>query len=191
MIRKNLIFLVCLFLSLQYISFVFAEEKEVYEKINPSEFSFNFYGSMKRLHVDSAGNVLDVEGEVDELSLSGNKLALESKALTKIGNDVFIITKDYGKIKVTFNSNGQAKIWLTPKQKKMFKKLLKSEDLLVASEDLLVASQEGHMDVVKELLARGADVNAKTNTGATALSAASQGDHSEIFQLLKKAGAKK
>jgi ankyrin repeat protein len=43
---------------------------------------------------------------------------------------------------------------------------------------------------VQALLAKGADVNAKINDGRTALICASEEGHSEIAQLLIKAGAK-
>ena len=47
------------------------------------------------------------------------------------------------------------------------------------------------ISTVKELLAKGADVNVKTNHGETALYIAKAGGHSEVAQLLIKAGAKK
>jgi ankyrin repeat protein len=46
------------------------------------------------------------------------------------------------------------------------------------------ASFRGHTDVVKALLAKGADVNAKSSDGETALIAASVGDHAEIVKML-------
>jgi len=54
---------------------------------------------------------------------------------------------------------------------------------------LMLASENGHMEVVKVLLAAGADVNVKSRTGNTALSQATEQGHSEIIELLKKAGA--
>jgi ankyrin repeat protein len=44
--------------------------------------------------------------------------------------------------------------------------------------------------VVRALLAAGADVNAKTNNGVTALMIAYNRSEDEVVQLLKEAGAK-
>ena len=48
----------------------------------------------------------------------------------------------------------------------------------------------GHNESVKLLLAKGADVNAKTNIGSTPLMAAKERNHTEIVKLLKMHGAK-
>ena len=58
---------------------------------------------------------------------------------------------------------------------------------------LMAASVKGHQEIVKLLLANGADVNAKANTGDTVLSLVSKfGDKEvkEIKELLISAGAK-
>jgi serine/threonine-protein phosphatase 6 regulatory ankyrin repeat subunit B len=55
---------------------------------------------------------------------------------------------------------------------------------------LILASQNGHKEIVKTLLAKGADVNAKMNDGATALILASKKGYKEIKELLVGAGAK-
>jgi len=48
----------------------------------------------------------------------------------------------------------------------------------------------GHREVVRQLLAAGADVNVKDEKGATALILASVQGHREIAEMLRKAGAK-
>ena len=56
-------------------------------------------------------------------------------------------------------------------------------------EDLLAAARKGDLETIKSLLARGVDVNAKTNYGATALSYASDRGHIEIVKILLEHGA--
>ncbi len=55
---------------------------------------------------------------------------------------------------------------------------------------LMYAVHHGNVDIVKELLAAGADVNLKTTRGDTALKLAQQSSNAEVIQLLKQAGAK-
>jgi uncharacterized protein len=54
---------------------------------------------------------------------------------------------------------------------------------------LMAASQSGHAEVVRALLAAGADVNAKKDYGLTALMLASVKNHSDVVRLLLAAGA--
>jgi hypothetical protein len=54
---------------------------------------------------------------------------------------------------------------------------------------LAAASDECSVDVVKTLLARGLDVNAKTPTGETALGHALRRGHTPVVDLLRQAGA--
>ena len=56
---------------------------------------------------------------------------------------------------------------------------------------LHVSSQSGHLDVVRELLARGANVNAAANTGLTPLFQASFCGRVEVVRALLAAGADK
>ena len=52
------------------------------------------------------------------------------------------------------------------------------------------ASENGHLNVVKFLLANDANVNASTIDGETALQVAEFQGHTDIVQLLKDSGAK-
>ena len=52
------------------------------------------------------------------------------------------------------------------------------------------AAMEGHTSTVQALLAKGADVNAKSKFGSTALRLAKEKEHKEIVRILKEAGAK-
>ena len=51
------------------------------------------------------------------------------------------------------------------------------------------ASWEGHLEVVRALLAAGADVNKSNDYGQTPLSRALAHDHTQIADLLRDAGA--
>lgn len=57
------------------------------------------------------------------------------------------------------------------------------------NEDFRNAAYCGDLLAVKNGIAKGADVNAKNEKGATALMAASQRGYKDVVQLLKKAGA--
>lgn len=60
---------------------------------------------------------------------------------------------------------------------------------LGASTPLMEASQEGHVDIVKFLLERGAKVHAETSTGDTALTYACANGHTLIADILLQCGA--
>ena len=48
----------------------------------------------------------------------------------------------------------------------------------------------GHRDVAELLIVRGANINAKTDKGETAISRAEEKGYKEIVELLRKHGAK-
>lgn len=52
------------------------------------------------------------------------------------------------------------------------------------------AALKGHIDIVRTLLEKGVDVNAKRKNGDTALTEAKKNDHKEIVSMLKEAGAR-
>jgi ankyrin repeat protein len=54
----------------------------------------------------------------------------------------------------------------------------------------MYAAFEGRTEIVKMLLDKGADVNAKDKYGQTALKVAASQDHTLVVDLLKQAGAK-
>ena len=53
---------------------------------------------------------------------------------------------------------------------------------------LIAASEQGHLKAVQVLLARGAKFDAKAANGATALTQASQGGHTEVVRTLARQG---
>ena len=55
----------------------------------------------------------------------------------------------------------------------------------------MMACHNGHLDVMRELLARGANANAAANSGATPLIQASSCGHFEVVRSLLAAGADK
>ena len=52
---------------------------------------------------------------------------------------------------------------------------------------LHIASEMGHLEVVRELLARGANLSLAANDGGTALSRVTAKGHAAIVQLLRAA----
>jgi ankyrin repeat protein len=52
---------------------------------------------------------------------------------------------------------------------------------------LLIASQKGHLEVVRELLSRGANPRAATTNGESALSLATGNGHKAVAKLLRAA----
>jgi ankyrin repeat protein len=54
---------------------------------------------------------------------------------------------------------------------------------------LIDASANGYVSIVRALIAAKADVNIVRNDGATALSVSLKNEHTDVADLLKKAGA--
>ena len=54
---------------------------------------------------------------------------------------------------------------------------------------LYIASLNGHIEVVRELIAKGAQIDMQHNSGASALSLASQNGHIEVVRELIAKGA--
>ncbi len=54
---------------------------------------------------------------------------------------------------------------------------------------LYIASQNGHIDVVKELVASGAQIDLQENTGTSPLYIASQNGHIDVVKELVASGA--
>jgi ankyrin repeat domain-containing protein 17 len=60
---------------------------------------------------------------------------------------------------------------------------------LGASTPLMEAAQEGHADLVKFLLEKGASIDATTSTSDTALTFACANGHTDVVEILLEAGA--
>lgn len=102
-----------------------ASPTDEYRPVDPAELHIVFEAQLTRLSVDSDGNVRAVEGVVTTMSVGDTKIELASDKITMEDTDAFVTTKEYGKIKVTFNSNAQSTFWLTASQKKNLLKLKK------------------------------------------------------------------
>src|SRR5262245_18445811 len=57
------------------------------------------------------------------------------------------------------------------------------------NDDLIAAAKKGDVEAVKSLIAKGANVNTRTNYGATALHFAADRGHLEVIKVLVEAGA--
>jgi hypothetical protein len=104
-----------------------APADEKYEPVDRSELPIDFAAEMSgSVMTDADGNITEFGGgKVVQLALNGNPIDLVSEDLLLEGNEVFIDTKDYGKIKVTFNPNFTVGLWLKPSQKAKLKELMK------------------------------------------------------------------
>lgn len=103
-----------------------AQPQESYTKIDSSDLLFAFVARIKGYTMDSARNLIAVEGVVTEFTLAGKSVDLETDRLVAEGGkpgtaaNIFVLTKKFGKVKVTWDLLGGEEIWLTPSQKKQF-----------------------------------------------------------------------
>lgn len=114
----------------QYIDFPpetirFTKLPETYEKVDPAELRIAFEGAFKSLEVNSSGEVVQINGVVKKLAVGNKPIELETDRVAHENKTAFIVTKSYGKLKVTFDSNAQATFWLTPSQRKRLLALAK------------------------------------------------------------------
>lgn len=65
-----------------------------------------------------------------------------------------------------------------------------AQDIKTNSQDLMVASEEGNIDRLSGLLAKGADVSVTDKNGCTPLTLAAWGGHSDVVDRLLDAGSK-
>ena len=104
--------------TVQYVAYA----GELYEQVDPSELSFTIKDFYYDAIVDSPGVAKPIGREVGEFFCEGHKLELKSKQF----EDGFIVTVDYGKIKIQFSSSlsgSSFALWLTHEQKKALKAL--------------------------------------------------------------------
>lgn len=91
--------------------------REEYERVEPSDLSFAINDFHYDALVDSSGYATPIGGKVGEFLCEGQKLELNSEEF----ENGFIVTKDYGKIKIRFDSSLTGSpsflLWLTPKHK--------------------------------------------------------------------------
>lgn len=101
--------------------------EEKYEQVDPSELQMDFQADIPgEVRWDAEGNVTAFGGgKVTRFTVGGKSIELASDDLLLEDKEVFIVTKDYGRIKVTFNSNFTISLWLKPSQKEKFMELIK------------------------------------------------------------------
>jgi len=98
-----------------------ARADEPYREVDLSDLPFVLSGAASYYEVDADECVVKADLMVKEFSLDGREIELESDKLRRVGCDLFILTENHGKVKVTFDSNANPTLWLTSSQLKNFK----------------------------------------------------------------------
>jgi hypothetical protein len=101
--------------------------KEAYQKVDPSDLSIDFQASMPGNIEWGVDGINKWEGgvKVKKFTVAGKPIELVSDDLQRVGKEVFIETRNYGKFKVRFNSNFKIDLWLKPSQEEQIEELLK------------------------------------------------------------------
>ena len=98
-----------------------AGSADEYKPVDPGELSFELKGGSSRSVITKDGPKT-VGGTVEELLCEGKSIHLASNKF----DGEFLLTKDYGKIKIQFSpslTSSGFTVWLTPKQKEALKAL--------------------------------------------------------------------
>ena len=98
---------------------------ETYELVNLSELPMEFEMGFGAVMVTPGNAIGAMTGHARRLTLAGKEIALVSDQELTVGgtNTPFVVTKDYGKVKVAMNSDWSWTFWLTPSQKAEFMKM--------------------------------------------------------------------
>lgn len=72
--------------------------------------------------IQNASGTGHVEGKVDNVAIGGKPLELSSNEIVNDGSGSWVVTKTYGRIRVSGGSYGMV-VWLTPSQKARLKAL--------------------------------------------------------------------
>ncbi|MGB8888673.1 MAG: ankyrin repeat domain-containing protein [Candidatus Korobacteraceae bacterium] len=102
--------------------------------------------------------------------LRTHKLSVELLEAARVG--------DTAQVEAVLNKGANVNEMLT------YRTSVGSQEIAVAVTPLMLAAQEDQIKIVKLLLARGADVNAKSSAGPSALIQACQAGHEEVAELL-------
>lgn len=123
--RNGLIIAIMFLIGVAYSSNIYAEDQK-YLPVDPSELYFEFMAKLKSVEVDSDDNIKNINGKVALFKFQGEAIDLKTNDIVLEGNEAFIHTNKYGKIKFTMKSNFQATLWLMNEQKNEFLKLMKN-----------------------------------------------------------------
>ena len=90
-------------------------------EVTPSEFNIVCTASFNHFAVGADGNVMAALGVVRYLSILGRPVELANDTLACYAGTAYVVSKQYGELKLTFDSNRNATLWLTPSQRKAIK----------------------------------------------------------------------
>ena len=130
----------------------------------------------KKVHIRTKEILEDIDSGMDRLSLM-RKYRLSDEGIESL----FQKLENHGLLKLSDKPRTQS-----PEGPRAAKG---RSGVNVSPDALVEASLHGRLDTVRRLLDRGADVNARGNTGATALMMACWWGHVEVVKLLLERGA--
>lgn len=124
--RRSVLALLLVLGLLVTINFEQSFAKEAYLKVNPKELPFEFASGFREVSFGKNGYEIK-GGTVKKFTLAGQSVDLLTDEIASEKGELFINTKNFGKVKFTLGSDMTAELWLTPAQQKKFKEFINSK----------------------------------------------------------------
>jgi len=102
--------------------------EETYEQADPDELHLAFRASLKQIEMTASGKIAKLDYAITKFAVGASDIALTTDRVAIDKDDErfgSISTKNLGAFRISFNSLGNASLWLKPSQKKELLKLLK------------------------------------------------------------------